>query len=224
MQRLIPAGREDACLIPARSATGAGARATRSSGARAVTRVGFVTWARATGLQTEADILALATRAELANRLRRRGLPRVEAASFVRDDLVPQMAGAEEVAAALTLDGTTSFSGLRPQRGGYERFVETPLPEVHVSFAATETFQQRNAGSSVEQGLENAARVVGRGHTRTAARDGDDRHRRSAVRSRARWTRVTSSTSPPARRPPARTRSSLPTRSASACPARRALS
>ena len=116
------------------------------------------------GLQNEADVLAPATRAELANRLAAAGLPRVEAASFVRDDLVPQMSGAEEVTAALTPDGTTSFSGLVLNERGYERLRETPLPEVHVSFAATETFQQRNAGSSVEQGLEHSARVVGRAH------------------------------------------------------------
>lgn len=116
------------------------------------------------GLQNEADILARATRAELANRLAATGLPRVEAASFVRDDLVPQMEGAEEVVAALRPNGPTVFAGLVLNELGYERLRETPLQEVHVSFAATETFQQRNAGSSVEQGLEGAALIVGRAH------------------------------------------------------------
>ena len=116
------------------------------------------------GLQNEADILAPATRAELANRLAATGLPRVEAASFVRDDLVPQMEGAEEVAAVLTPNGPTVFAGLVLNERGYERLRETPLHEVHVSFAATETFQQRNAGSSVDQGLERAALIVGRAH------------------------------------------------------------
>ena len=116
------------------------------------------------GLQNEADILAPATRAELANRLAATGLPRVEAASFVRDDLVPQMEGAEEVAAALTPNGPTVFAGLVLNERGYERLRETPLQEVHVSFAATETFQQRNAGTSVEQGLEGAALIVARAH------------------------------------------------------------
>ena len=40
-------------------------------------------------------------RAELVNRLAAAGLPRIEAVSFVRDDRVPQMAGAEEVVAGI---------------------------------------------------------------------------------------------------------------------------
>jgi hydroxymethylglutaryl-CoA lyase len=127
-----------------------------------VTRVVLCDVGPRDGLQNEADILAPATRAELANRLAATGLPRVEAASFVRNDLVPQMEGAEEVAAALTPNGPTVFAGLVLNERGYERLRETPLQEVHVSFAATETFQQRNAGSSVEQGLEGAALIVAR--------------------------------------------------------------
>jgi isopropylmalate/homocitrate/citramalate synthase len=47
------------------------------------------------GLQNEAETLEPAARAELVNRLAAAGLPRVEAASFVRAERVPQMAGAE---------------------------------------------------------------------------------------------------------------------------------
>ena len=48
-------------------------------------------------------------RAELCRRLAATGLPRVEAASFVHPKLVPQMAGAEEVFAALgERDGTAT--------------------------------------------------------------------------------------------------------------------
>jgi isopropylmalate/homocitrate/citramalate synthase len=46
------------------------------------------------GLQNEPGTLPPATRAELVNRLAAAGLPRIEAASFVRPDAVPQMAGA----------------------------------------------------------------------------------------------------------------------------------
>ena len=49
------------------------------------------------GLQNEKDVLPPATRAELVNRLAAAGLPRVEAASFVSAERVPQMADAEEV-------------------------------------------------------------------------------------------------------------------------------
>ena len=52
------------------------------------------------GLQNEPEVLPPETRAELVRRLAAAGVPRVEAASFVRADRVPQMAGAEEVVAS----------------------------------------------------------------------------------------------------------------------------
>jgi isopropylmalate/homocitrate/citramalate synthase len=113
------------------------------------------------GLQNEAAVLAPAVRAELCERLAAAGLPRVEAVSFVRDDRVPQMAGAEEVVAALGASATR-FSGLALNEKGYERLAASGLREVHVAFAVTESFQQRNAGSSVEEGLEAANAIVRR--------------------------------------------------------------
>jgi len=113
------------------------------------------------GLQNEAVAFPPVVRAELCRRLAGAGLPRVEAVSFVREDRVPQMAGAEEVAAALP-DGAARFSGLALNERGYDRLVAAALPEVHVAFAATESFQQRNAGSSVEDGLAMANAIVAR--------------------------------------------------------------
>src|SRR5690348_18076811 len=54
------------------------------------------------GLQNEPEPLAPSVRADLVNRLAAAGLPRVEAVSFVRDDRVPRMAGAEEVVRGLS--------------------------------------------------------------------------------------------------------------------------
>ena len=64
------------------------------------------------GLQNERDVLAPAVRAELVNRLAAAGVPRVEAASFVSAERVPQMTGAEEVAAAIERRPGTEYSGL----------------------------------------------------------------------------------------------------------------
>ncbi len=112
------------------------------------------------GLQNEPDVRPPALRAELARRLAATGVARVEAASFVRDDLVPQMAGAEEVAAALEPRAGVVYAGLVLNERGYERLRATQLQEVHVSFAASETFQRRNAGSSVEDGWRRAREVL----------------------------------------------------------------
>ena len=64
------------------------------------------------GLQNESESLAPAVRAGLIGRIAAAGVPRVEAVSFVRDDRVPQMAGAEEVAAAIERHEGVEYSGL----------------------------------------------------------------------------------------------------------------
>ena len=116
------------------------------------------------GLQNEPGIVQPAARAELAARLAVTGLPRIEVASFVRDDLVPQMAGAEQVVSALENHRGVTFAGLVLNERGYERLRETSLREVHVSFGASETFQERNAGNSVENGVATASTVITKAH------------------------------------------------------------
>ena len=112
------------------------------------------------GLQNEADVLEPAVRAELANRLAAAGLRRVEAVSFVRDDRVPQMAGAEVVAAALERHDGAEFAGLVLNEQGYERLRATPLDRVNCTIAATESFNRRNANASLEEALARVESIL----------------------------------------------------------------
>jgi (R)-citramalyl-CoA lyase len=112
------------------------------------------------GLQNEPDVLAPAVRAELVNRLAAAGLPRVEAVSFVRADLVPQMEGAEEVVAAIQRREGTEYSGLVLNEQGYERLQATPLDRVNCTLAATESFSRRNANASVEEAIARVAAIL----------------------------------------------------------------
>ena len=114
------------------------------------------------GLQNEEEVLPPETRAELVDRLAAAGLKRIEAASFVNPQRVPQMAGAEEVVSALGRRDSVVYSGLALNERGYDRLRETGLDEVSFAVAATETFSQRNAGASVEAALEDMERIVGR--------------------------------------------------------------
>ena len=118
------------------------------------------------GLQNEPETLAPAVRAELAGRLAAAGLPRVEAVSFVRDDRVPQMAGAEEVASLLPRDGA-EWSGLVLNERGYDRFRSAGLDRVNLTLAATETFNRKNGNMSLEEAVAGVARILDR-----AAADG----------------------------------------------------
>ena len=103
------------------------------------------------GLQNEPEVLPPATRAELVNRLARAGLPRVEAVSFVRDERVPAMAGAESVVAAIDRREGTEYAGLVLNAKGYERLRATGLDRVNCTLAATESFNQRNGNMSLEE-------------------------------------------------------------------------
>ena len=112
------------------------------------------------GLQNESDVLAPAVRADLVNRLAAAGLPRVEAVSFVRDDRVPQMAGAEDVAAGIDAREGTEFAGLVLNLKGYERLRQTTLGRVNCTLAATESFNQRNGNMSLEQARDQATAII----------------------------------------------------------------
>src|ERR687885_2667245 len=110
------------------------------------------------GLQNEAEILEPNTRATLIDRLSAAGLPRIEAVSFVRPDLVPQMAGAEEVVAAIDRGDETEYSGLVLNREGYERLEQTPLDRANCTLAATDSFNRRNGNASLDEAL---GRILG---------------------------------------------------------------
>jgi hydroxymethylglutaryl-CoA lyase len=120
------------------------------------------------GLQNEPETLAPAVRAELVSRLAAAGLPRVEAVSFVREDLVPQMAGAEEVVAAAER-GRAELSGLVLNERGYERFAAAGLDRLNCTLAATETFNRRNANAGLEEAVARAQAVLGRAERPTVA-------------------------------------------------------
>jgi hydroxymethylglutaryl-CoA lyase/(R)-citramalyl-CoA lyase len=113
------------------------------------------------GLQNEPEALEPAVRAELAGRLAAAGLPRVEAVSFVRDDRVPQMVGAEDVAARLPRNGA-EWSGLVLNERGYERFRAAGLDRVNLTLAVTESFNRRNANRSREEAVAGVERILAR--------------------------------------------------------------
>jgi isopropylmalate/homocitrate/citramalate synthase len=112
------------------------------------------------GLQNEQDVLSPETRAELVNRLAATGLPRIEAVSFVRDDAVPQMAGAEDVVAGIERRDGVEFAGLVLNEKGFVRFQASGLDRLNVTLGATESFNQRNANASLDEAKERASNIL----------------------------------------------------------------
>jgi isopropylmalate/homocitrate/citramalate synthase len=112
------------------------------------------------GLQNEPETLAPGVRAELVNRLAATGLARVEAVSFVRDERVPRMAGAEEVVAAIERREGTEYSGLVLNERGFERFRAAGLDRVNATFAATESFNRANGNASLEEAVARVEAIL----------------------------------------------------------------
>jgi isopropylmalate/homocitrate/citramalate synthase len=114
------------------------------------------------GLQNENEVLEPAVRAVLVNRLAAARLPRIEAVSFVREDRVPQMAGAEDVVAGIERRDGTEYSSLVLNEQGYERFATAGLDRVNATLGATEEFNRRNGNASLDEAVARVERILAR--------------------------------------------------------------
>lgn len=112
------------------------------------------------GLQNEKAVLEPAIRADLVRRLEDAGARRIEAVSFVHPKYVPQMAGAEEVMAALPQTAGRSRIGLVLNGKGYDRALGTAVDEVNVAMSATDGFGLKNQGLSVDQQVQMLADII----------------------------------------------------------------
>ena len=112
------------------------------------------------GLQNERRTLPVETRVELVSRLLDLGLRRIEAASFVRPDRVPQMAGAEDVLAALPDAPGATYVGLVLNGRGAQRAALTRCGEINVVVPVTDAFSARNQGTGVAGMLGHAGEAV----------------------------------------------------------------
>lgn len=112
------------------------------------------------GLQNEAAILDPGVRVELVHRLEAAGARRLEAVSFVHPKYVPQMAGAEEVMAALPREPGRSRIGLVLNGKGFDRALGTAVDEVNIAMSATDGFGLKNQGLTVDQQVQMLADIV----------------------------------------------------------------
>jgi len=112
------------------------------------------------GLQNEKAVLEPAERANFVGRLEAAGARRIEAVSFVHPKYVPQMAGAEEVMAALPPAVDRSRIGLVLNGKGYDRALGTAVDEVNVAMSATDGFGLKNQGLDVDQQVRMLSEIV----------------------------------------------------------------
>ena len=112
------------------------------------------------GLQAEAAILPTEDKLRLIGRLADAGLREIEATSFVSPKAIPALADAAEVFAKLDRRPGVVYSAIVPNEKGARRAVESEADEIQIFLAASEGYNRSNVRMSVEESLEQAARVA----------------------------------------------------------------
>ena len=114
------------------------------------------------GLQNEKAILDVGQKLDFIGRLQAAGAKRMEVVSFVNPNRVPQMAGAEEIMAALPAGSGLSRIGLVLNMRGWERAVAAGCDEANVVVCSSDGFGIRNQGANVAEQIEAMHAIAAR--------------------------------------------------------------
>jgi hydroxymethylglutaryl-CoA lyase len=114
------------------------------------------------GFQNEPEVIPTAEKVRLIDMLARTGLRRLEVTSFVRPDVIPQLADAEEVLSTIERPDGVSLSVLIPNERGLERalVLRERFDEVNVFLSASETHNRKNINRSIEESLAGLERTI----------------------------------------------------------------
>ncbi len=136
------------------------------------------------GFQNEPEAIPTARKVELIDALARTGLRRLEVTSFVRADVIPQLADAEEVLERVSIPDGVAVSVLIPNERGLERSLRLrerlgvgaptaiagergararpAFDEINVFLSASETHNRKNVNRSIAESLAGLEVVLGR--------------------------------------------------------------
>ena len=116
------------------------------------------------GFQNEPETIATVDKVRLVEMLARTGLRRLEVTSFVRADVIPQLADGREVLERAAIPEEVSVSVLVPNMRGLEAALEVRerIDEVNVFLSASETHNRHNVNRSVEESLAELEHVLAR--------------------------------------------------------------
>jgi hydroxymethylglutaryl-CoA lyase len=112
------------------------------------------------GLQNDPKLISTREKQKLVELLLEAGLQMVEVTSFVHPKKVPQMADASDVLKAVTHLENLEPIALVPNLKGYERAREHLLSEVNWVSSATETFNQKNIGLTIDENMQQFESLV----------------------------------------------------------------
>jgi hydroxymethylglutaryl-CoA lyase len=116
------------------------------------------------GFQNEPERIATADKVRLIDALARSGLKRVEVASFVRPDVIPQLADSAEVLQQIDPPDDVALAVLVPNERGLETALELKdrFHEVIVFLSASDTHNRKNINRPTEDSLATVERMLPR--------------------------------------------------------------
>jgi hydroxymethylglutaryl-CoA lyase len=116
------------------------------------------------GFQNEPEVIATDDKVRLVGLLAATGLKRLEVTSFVRADVIPQLADGREVLERAEIPGDVSVSVLIPNERGLDHALELRerIDEINVFLSASETHNRKNVNRSIEESLAGLERVLPR--------------------------------------------------------------
>lgn len=128
------------------------------------------------GFQNEPETIPTDRKVELIDALARTGLRRLEVTSFVRPDVIPQLADAAEVLERIEIPEDVAVSVLIPNERGLENALRlrdehavrpsadgrAAFDEINVFLSASETHNRKNVNRSIAESLAGLEVVLGR--------------------------------------------------------------
>jgi len=116
------------------------------------------------GFQNEPEVIPTEEKVRLIEMLGATGLRRLEVTSFVRADVIPQLADAEQVLEAIALPPSVAVSVLIPNERGLERALahRSRFTEINGFLSASETHNRKNVGRSVAESIDGLRRTFAR--------------------------------------------------------------
>jgi hydroxymethylglutaryl-CoA lyase len=123
------------------------------------------------GFQNEPEVIPTERKVQLIDALARTGLRRLEVTSFVRAEVIPQLADAAEVLARIDVPAQVSVSVLVPNERGLDaalalrdahRGERAAFDEVNVFLSASETHNHKNLNRSIAESQAGLEVVLGR--------------------------------------------------------------
>jgi hydroxymethylglutaryl-CoA lyase len=116
------------------------------------------------GFQNEPEVIATAHKVRLVEMLARTGLRRLEVTSFVRADVIPQLADGAEVLRTADIPDDVSVTVLIPNERGLDNALEVrdSFDEVNLFLSASETHNRKNVNRSIDESLAGLEHVIER--------------------------------------------------------------